>query len=433
MATRIWKGDAVGIAQESRATPANVEVNDVFTLTLNGSAVNYTSTGAAVSDVTAGLTTAWNNSTVLEHTEIAAATTGAFVKFLGNTAGLPYTITGAAVNNSTGGADDQTLTMSTTTLASGPNHWNAVDNWYTSTGGIADSGIPADDDNVIVENSAVSILFGLDQTAVTPSSVKFKASFTGNLGLPRTNVAGYVEYRDTYLKMTNSTDASTTLWDIGEGEGAGSGRLKIDGNTGLNKFTVFKSGIRAESGIPAILLKGTSTDNEYAINRGDVGIGFFGGESGSYTALRVGFLDAVGSDAKVVLGDDSPNVSGGTVTQTGGSLITSDVVETVTITGGEFHIRETATAATITVDTGTVFYETSGTLTNLSVGNSGVFDCRRDLRPRIVTNAVEYAGGSIIDPAETVTWSNGIDHVRCGVEDVNNQLGKNRTWTPSAI
>lgn len=434
MATRIWKGDAVAVAQDNHATPANVEVNDVFNLTINGSVVSYTSTGTAVADVTAGLATAWNNSTILEFTEVSASDDTTHIGLLGDTAGLPFVVTGSAVNNSTGGTDNQTLTISTTpAAASGPNDWGTADNWYTSTGGIADSGVPVDDDNIIIENSAVSILFGLDQSGVGPASVKSKASFTGNIGLPRTNAAGYVEYRETSLKMTSSTDGSTTLWDIGEGEGSGSGRIKIDGLSGVNKFTVYNTGTRAESGIPSLLLKGTSTDNEYAINRGDVGIGFFGGETGNYTSLRVGFIDATGSDAQVVLGDDSPNTSGGSITQTGGQLVTSDVVQTVNLTGGVFTLRETATAATINADVGTVNYESAGTVTNLNVGNDGIVDFRRDGRTRTVENCNVYSGGTIFDPAQTVTFTNGLNLVKTSLPKVNLDLGTNLNWSSSGI
>ena len=44
MANRIWRGDAVPIAQVVKITPSNPEVGDKFTIQINGKEVNFVAT-----------------------------------------------------------------------------------------------------------------------------------------------------------------------------------------------------------------------------------------------------------------------------------------------------------------------------------------------------------------------------------------------------
>ena len=59
--------------------------------------------------------------------------------------------------------------------------------------------IPGSGDDVFLEDSDVSVLYGLDQSSVSLASLNIAANYTGELGLPRVNAEGsteYVEYRD---------------------------------------------------------------------------------------------------------------------------------------------------------------------------------------------------------------------------------------------
>jgi hypothetical protein len=55
MASRLYRGDSVPVAQVTKITPANVLVGDTFTITCNGKSVVYVALAATVADVVAGL------------------------------------------------------------------------------------------------------------------------------------------------------------------------------------------------------------------------------------------------------------------------------------------------------------------------------------------------------------------------------------------
>jgi hypothetical protein len=72
-------------------------------------------------------------------------------------------------------------------------------------------------------------------------------------------------------------------------------------------------------------------------------------------------------------------------------------------------------------------------VTTWNVSDGGTLDYSRDMRSRTVTNANVYAGGAVLDPHKTVTFTNGVDLVRCGLADVTLDVGTHLTLTPSAI
>ncbi len=425
MSTATWRGDARAIAQVDTVQITLYHVDTTYTLTIGERTISVAA-NVDVNTSASDLKDAWNASAYPEAMEVTATVNTDTVTLTADTAGLPFTVTSS--KSGTGTIDP----VASSTANSGPNDVSVSDNW---TGGSGTDGIPADTDNVIVENSSVSLLYNLDQNAVTPASLKIKASFTGTIGLPRLNTAGtdYLEYRDTYWKVGNTADATNMLVDIGEGEGNGSGRIKLDYGTGQATTTVFKTGTRAETGIPCLLLQGSKDTNVFAFNRGDVGLGFFGGETCTFETMRVGYISGATTDALVTGGDDAPQKVGGVITQTGGVLVLSDLIKTAKVTGGTFTLRETATATTITVHDATLYYESSALLGTLNVGAGATADYRRNGVARIVTTANCHEGGSIYDPAATVTWTNDIDLEQCGYEDVTLQLGKHITAKTTAL
>ncbi len=159
-------------------------------------------------------------------------------------AGAPFTVTLAALEPDGTPAVHATFTQTTPVAASGPTFWSEPRNWSTGS-------VPAGGDDVVIQNSAASILYGLDQSSITLNSLSIDQSFTGTIGLPRTNVGGYVEYRLQYLQIKAPTIT------IGAGAGAGSGRIKLDTLAGETLLSVLNSGSPAESGIKSILWKGT--------------------------------------------------------------------------------------------------------------------------------------------------------------------------------
>src|SRR3990167_4278089 len=123
MALARWRGSATAVAQVDKFTPATVEVNDIFTLTLtddNGAtvAISFTATATTVANVTAGLTAAWNASTDPRAANITAADVTTYMTLTADTAGRPFSVASSTTDG--GGAATQTLTRAVTTASSGP-------------------------------------------------------------------------------------------------------------------------------------------------------------------------------------------------------------------------------------------------------------------------------------------------------------------------
>jgi hypothetical protein len=419
MATCVWKGVAPAIAQVVTVTVGGtIEATDIFNMTINGKTLSVVAGSTVAATVATAIAAAWNALSATswpEFAEITAlATTGGAFTLTADTAGVPFAVTLATTETGGGAADDQTFTQSATTANSGPNDWSVAANW---SGGA----VPVDDDTIVFENSITSALYGLDQSAITADLLTIKQSFTGTIGLPRTNAAGYVEYRDTYLAI------SPDVVDIGGGEGIGSGRIKINTGSVQTALTVLNSGTGLDSGVYAVVWKGTHASNAVALMEGELDIAPFASEVATCLTLRQGESNA----AKIRCGS---GVTVGTITNTGGNMIvdtTTAAVTAITQTAGELTINGMTNAVTsLTVWGGVVKYNTAGTLTAGIVGSGATLDFRGDMRAKTVTALTRYDGADIQDPAAIVTWTNGIDFSGCeGIVG----LGKHRTWTPTAI
>ncbi len=386
MAKVRWTGRAQAVAQvETITIGGTIAIGDTFSVTINKKTVTYTAAAATIADVTAGLTKAMNDrSAPAEFREVTWVDSSPDIVGTG-TAGVPFTCT--VSKNSAAG----TITRTTTTAATGPNHWDNGDNWDTGS-------VPAAADDVFIDGTGTSILYGLNQSAIGLSSLVVGSTFTGTIGLPKQNPAGYVEYRDEYLQI-----GATTV-KIGTGDGSGSGRIKIDLGSGASSVSVWKSGASLETGLPAVILLGSNIST-LEVGNGSCGLAVFGGETG--TAVSV----LVGAGGYLFLGQGS---SVQTVTSSGRAAIECDVT-TLTVDDGTCTVRGEAAITTLSVNGGTCQYESSGTITTLTV--SAPIDFSGDASLRTVTTATLKAGGRIVDPYRSVTFTNGIQ-VGSSVDEV---------------
>jgi hypothetical protein len=414
MTIRIWQSGALAVSQVSRATLSTTSTGYTYRLTCNGKDVSYTSTVSGGSTAQAAhaiaLAAAWEASTVPEHGEIAAAATSSYVDLTGNTAGWPHTIT----STSTGCA------MTTPTAATGPNHVDNADNW-------SGDAVPVATDDVVLENSDADMLHGLDQSAVKYNSYSQRQSYTGNIGLPTQNAAGYAEYRDTYFQF----EADNVY--IGEAGGNGSPRTKI--NTGSTPCTVsiYNTGTPAETGLPALFWKGNSTGNLVDVVKGKVGIGYFADDTAKLNRLRIGKKNNPTADASVEIGTGTTFV---TIEQTAGKMSVNSsgsAFATLDQTGGESEIRGSGAITTVTVDGGICYYCSSGTASTVNIGSKGTIDCTRDLRDRTFTACNAFGGATVRDPHKTINFAGGINLQRCGLLGVTLDIGEHIKVTPGSI
>lgn len=100
MASLVWRGDAQARAQVDTLTPSNVEIGDIFTVTINRKDISVTATAATVANVVALLVAAIGqyNNAIEEFKEVSASsgTTDGEVTHVvvtGKTDGTPFTMT----------------------------------------------------------------------------------------------------------------------------------------------------------------------------------------------------------------------------------------------------------------------------------------------------------------------------------------------------
>jgi len=406
MSTILWRGDAAAVAQIKTLTAGSVSNGIVYSITINGKAISFTAggsdTAATVAAALFALVTAAGAPAEFKEMTWTNPSGGVIVA----TAvypGTPFTLAAAAT--STG-----TFTGSTpSTASSGPADASVAANYSTGV-------LPTTGDDLVFSNSGNSCVFGLSAlSAVTLNSLSIDQSFTGKIGLARNNPAAYVEYRPQYLQI-----GATTV-TIGNGPGNGSGRIKIDGGSAATTVNVFNSGQPAETGLKSILWKGTNAANVVNISKGSFAAGYLEGDSASIATLRQGYQTNPGGDTDVLLG---PGCTLTTIVKTGGSLVVNSSFTTLAQGPGKAGTTSIigGTPGTMTITGGTLVYRTAGNYTTLEVGVKGTADFSQDPRARTGTNTTLNSGGTLLDPGQSVTFTNPIA-LSCPLADATLDLG----------
>ncbi|MFN3151381.1 hypothetical protein [Bremerella sp.] len=299
------------------------------------------------------------------------------------------------------GAGTQSLSITSLTAPTGPYHWDNAGNWSTSS-------VPADGDTVIVEASDRSVRYGLDQSSVTLAALIVRGSFVGTIGLPHVNTAGYLEYRDTHLKIgaTSVRIGEGQGVGIGEGQGVGSERIRLDLGSVQTDVTVAGSATPAALGEYAIDLLGTHAANVLLVHRGSVCSAHYAGQSAVWAALQVGFDDDPTGDVELLLGDDvtlgSVIVHGGQVTSFAKS---GSDVSSLLVTAGSVTLCGTDGLSQLDIEGGSVHWRTTGALGgNTVVGGAGTLSFEGDLRGKTITNTIVCRGdaANVLDPQGVV-------------------------------
>lgn len=437
MSTRIWRGDAVAVAQVTAwAFAGTWEATDIVNITINTKTVSVTAGSTTITTIIDTIVTALNASTIAEFTEITWSRSSSSLVGTCDTAGVPFTATLTSSETGGGNADSQDIdgvtgaTLTATgsagvdsTACTGPNFWSNADNW---TG----NAVPVNSDDVYFQNNSVPVLYGLGQSAVTLTSLNIMASYTGTIGLPLLNESGsYYEYRSTYLAV------SATTLNIGQGQGGGSGRLKIATGSNACTLNVFSTGSPLESGISALLYTGTHASNVANIYSGSVGIAQLAGETSTVPIVRISYLTNIDADSVVVLGAGCTLT---TIDKVGGDLTLNAAATTITQTGGTLTTYGSGAITTVNLRSAgdaspQYFYAcSSGTITTLNIaGDETVADFSRDMRAKTVTTTNRYGLSRIRDPFKVVTFTNGID---CEQSDARNlELGSNINVARAAV
>lgn len=389
MATVRWVGKAQKTAQVNTITPV-AAAGATYKVTINQKDVTYTASGSpTVQEIVEGLQAALAASEEPEFQEITWSEDDTKVIATAVTAGTPFTQT----SSTSGGGS---LTTATVTANSSPHDAANVLNWDTGA-------LPADGDDVYIDGTDVSLLWGLSALAgVTLASLTVGGSFTGTIGLPEINEEGassYREYRPTYLSV-----GATTV-SIGRTEGQGSGRIKINFGAVAFAATVGSSAPALDADLPAVILKGSNVANVLNLAGGSVGMAVFGGDTGALATLRVTSDTGASFVGGAGLTLTTLEMSGGTVTLGAG-------VTTVKKFGGTLTILD-GNVTTLNESGGITYYLGTGTITTANIDQDGELNFHLDPRPRTVATVNFYSGSAWRDRKGTVTVTNPMRFNNC--------------------
>jgi hypothetical protein len=215
----------------------------------------------------------------------------------------------------------------------------------------------------------------------------------------------------------------------GASAGPGVSRLRLDANGTAVTLNVLSTATPdpADNAAQAVQVKNLASTSAVNIISGSVGLNVGAGEVNTVATLRVGGGTA-GAAATVVGG---AGLTLTTLQQFSGDVTLANGGTTLGLNGGTLTVTG-GTVTTANVDAGTLYYQSTGTLTTLNVGNGGTADFSRDIRARTVTNCTLQADAALIDTARSATFTNGIVLNRCSVEDVALKLGTHLTLTIAA-
>lgn len=436
MATIRYRGDAPLAAQVTAYVFGGTwEATDVVLLTFGAISVSVVAGSTTISTVVDNVVSAWNALTEAlypQFAEITASRSSNSLVLTADNAGRAFKCTVSTTETGGGAADAQTIdgatssTGTNSTANSGPSD-------LATTANYSGGALPVNGDTLIFEElDNVDVLYNLDAlSAVTLAALHIRKSFTGAIGLPALNAdhdTSYYEYR------TQELTVGATIANLGHGDGDGSGRIKINFGTVQTACTVLDSGDPADANGYAVELRGTHASNDFNILKGRVGIAVRAGQTAVCAPLRLGYQTNVEGDAIVFCG---LGVTLTAVDQEGGQL------EIEGADGGTASASIVQSAGTCEVFDGSVtayvghggtfYYRGDDTVADLHVGSGCVADFSRDQRPRTVSECELYAGGTIREPGQSVTWSDGINLHGCGLADVTLDLGENFKLTPAAV
>lgn len=417
MSTVRWVGNARAINQVDTVTPGGTwEVDDVINFTINGKILSIVAGDTVIANICANIVTAWTACTFPEFLEITASVSGSTVLLTSVTAGTPFTCAVATTETGGGAADSQTITESTTTSNSSPNDWSLALNWSTGS-------VPVSTDSVYIEDSSVSILYGLGQSAVTLTLLSIGSSFTGTIGLPDYNPSGYEEYRTTILAL------SATTIKLGYGINSGSSQIRLNTGSVQTAITVYGTGNPLSPTLSAFQWKGTHSSNTLEVLKGFVSVAKNPGETSTVSA-KIGYITNSASDSNVVFG--SGVTIGSTFAMSGGVVEINSALTTVNQTGGTLTVLAGG-ITTLNTYSGVTYYNTSGgTIATALIGAKGKLDFSQDMNAKTITNVLLIAaGGELSDPFGVVAYSAGYKPDKCRQKDITVDTGFNRVLTPA--
>ena len=400
MALNQWLVTASTQKQLDTYTPGGtIEADDLFILTIAGfdgssEVISVAAGGTTVADVTLAVTTAWNNSTGALASTITAVDNTTNLTLEADTAGVAFKVTQTTTEANGDPADAQTFSKASTTANGGPNDWQDANNWSEGTvpGAVAS-------EETVIENSAVEILYGLDNSgaAQTLTSLTIKQTYTGKIGWNEASgeIGDYLQIKATDVYIGQNFDGSLS---------GGSGRIKIDTGTVQSSIIVYNTGNSSDTNKPALrLLCNNAATIIREIRKGSVGLAFLSGETSTILSVLLSYASSKSKDASISIG------AGTTLTtydQIGGQGTVKCATTTITAEDGTLLLTSGA-VTTLNVDGADVTAVTPDLITTCNV-LSGICDFTQSAVPRTVTTLTVGEGATLKIDEAVVTLTNNI-------------------------
>jgi len=394
MANAIFRGGAEAVAQVDKATPASVEANDTFTLTITDhlgavASVTHTSAGVDEAAVVTGLydlCVAAKAGGEVPWTRVTATDDTTHVTITADTAGMPFTL----VCSKTGTG---TLTRAAVTAVSGPNLLSVADNMEDGT-------VLAAADNLIIPADCAYGIYYEDLSGTELGSIDWEDGYTGDVAAPARP-----------LQLDVADDAIVHL--------AGTGNIHIALTGEDADVQISQAGVGSGVGTYGINLTTGETDMSVDVNLdsagGKVGLAALAGQTGTFTTVKV-------SEGDVTIGN---GVTMTALTTAGGVTHNQANATTINSEGGVLHREKASTVGTWNMNKGKAYEKSSGTATAVKL--AGMIDASKDLRPRTWTNTDLYPGAKLLDPHKTITFTNPMTLNRCGLSAVDRGVDMNVT------
>lgn len=288
-------------------------------------------------------------------------------------------ITGDGANLTGAGTQGLTVESPNEVEPTGPNWWDEPENWSTGSN-------PANGDTVYLKDSAVDVLYGLeDLAAVTLAELHIDLSYTGDIGLADADENGYYQYRPKYLKQP------ATLIFIGEGQGPGGSLWRLDTAAVQTALLQYGSGRPDDSSLPAVQWIGTHASNVARIFKGSFGAAAEAGTTAVLLTLQIGYQVDRESDVEYMIGAgcnlDDVAISGGT----GDIDLSINAAGDIVMTGGTVRVLGDMGVDLVQLSgEAYCYYNTTGTLGGTTiVTDEATLDFTQDMRTKTVTNPIE--------------------------------------------
>lgn len=266
---------------------------------------------------------------------------------------------------------------------------NEGSNWLDTAG--ADANIPANSDDVVLENSSQSVTSGLDQSGVALATLTARQSFTGYVG----TAAAYLQIGSSIVRIGEYFGTGTVP--------AGSSLIKLDLGATAAAVDIFNAGTPLTTAAPAIYIKANSASTVVRIRKGKVAIAPNTGETTTVGTIQVSYVSNQATDAVVQIGS---GVTLTTLLCKGSDTTLLCAATTVTQEAGTLKTEGAGAIGTVKVTGGTATLNSTGTITLLEVSKTGLADFTKSSAGRTVSTAKLDPDGRIKADPSVITFSN---------------------------